>query len=111
MSDLGLFEKRQIKSRQIITRRGDPGKRIYILIDGSVQSASVASGSEVLVAGAIFGRVDLLGGEDAGSYGATTTALTDATLMFADAAQLVQEVEQSSPTVRALLRSTVKALA
>ncbi|MCR9077207.1 MAG: cyclic nucleotide-binding domain-containing protein [bacterium] len=111
MSDLGLFEKRQIKSRQIITRRGDPGKRVYILVDGSVQSASMASGNEVLDAGAIFGRVDLLAGEDAGSYGATTTALTDATLMFADAAQLALEIDQCSPTVRALLRTTVKALA
>jgi|GEM_PF-5866214 len=111
MSELGIFEKRQIKSRQVITRRGDPGKRVYLLLEGSVQSQGTAGGNEILEAGALFGRLDLLTGEDSGAYAATTTALTEATLMFADAGQLAGEIEQASPTVQALLRTTVKALA
>ncbi|MDF1792802.1 MAG: cyclic nucleotide-binding domain-containing protein [Thalassobaculaceae bacterium] len=110
MSDLGIFEKRQIKPRQVITRRGDPGKRVYLLLDGSVQTSSGASGSEVLAAGSMFGRLDLLTGEDGGAYAATTTALTDATLMFADATQLAEEIGKASPTVQTLLRTSVKAL-
>lgn len=111
MSNLGIFEKRQIKPRQVITRRGDPGKRIYLLLEGSVQTSGVTSGSEVLEAGAMFGRLDLLSGEDGGAYSATTTALTEATLMFADAGQLAEELSKASPTVQTLLRTTVKALA
>ncbi len=110
MSELGIFEKRQIKQRQVITRRGDPGKRIYLLLEGSVQSSSTASGSEVLEAGSMFGRLDLLAGEDSGAYTATTTALTEATLMYADATQLTEELAKASPTIQTLLRTTVKAL-
>lgn len=111
MSEFGIFEKRQIKARQVITRRGDPGKRVYLLIEGSVQASGGQAGGEVLEAGAMFGRLDLLTGEDGGAYTTTTTALTDATLMFADATQLAGEIGQASPTVKALLRATVKALA
>jgi CRP-like cAMP-binding protein len=110
MSDLGIFEKRQIKPRQVITRRGDPGKRIYLLLEGSVQTSGAAAGSEVLGSGAMFGRVDLLTGEDAGAYAETTTSLTEAILLFADANQLVEEFNAANPTIRTLLRTTVKAL-
>jgi CRP-like cAMP-binding protein len=109
MSGLGILEQRLIKPRQVITRRGDPGKRVYFLVSGSVQ---VAGGSEsgVLEEGRIFGRVDiLLGQDDLGAYTQTATALTEAKIMFAEAAQLREEMEKASPTLRALLEHSLQA--
>jgi len=107
MGELGIFEQRQVKARQVITRRGDPGKRVYIVLDGSVQIAGQGD-SEVFGAGRIFGRLDLLRGEaDVGAYTQTATALTEATILFADASQLRDEIENGSPTVRALARHAV----
>ncbi|MCR9176464.1 MAG: cyclic nucleotide-binding domain-containing protein [Alphaproteobacteria bacterium] len=108
MSGLGVLEQRLIKARQVITRRGDPGKRVYFVMSGSIQ---VAGGSEsgVLEKGKMFGRIDiLLGQDDVGSYTQTATALTESKLMFADAAQLREEIEKASPTVRTLLEHALQ---
>ena len=108
MSGLGVLEQRLIKARQVITRRGDPGKRVYFVVSWSIQ---VAGGSEsgVLEKGKMFGRVDiLLGQDDLGSYTQTATAFTECTLMFAEAAQLREEIEKASPTVRTLLEHALQ---
>lgn len=111
MSKLGILEQRLIKPRQVITRRGDPGKRVYFVISGSIQ-VSGGSGPGVLEEGRMFGRVDLLlGQDDVGAYTQTATALTDATIMFAEASSLREEVDKASPTVRALLDYALQASA
>lgn len=110
MSDIGLFEERQIKARQLVTRRGDPGKRVFLIVEGSIQVSGHGE-AEMYGPGRIFGRLDLVtGGEDAGGYRKTTTAITEATIRFADASQLRAEIEKASPTLRALVDHALNAL-
>lgn len=111
MSDLGVFEKRLVKARQVITRRGDPGKRVYVVVDGSIQ-VSGRGDQDVLGPGRFFGRLDMLTGDsDSGGYTQTATALTDSTVMFAEASQLREEIGKANPTARALIDHALGVLA
>lgn len=109
---LNAGSKKHLNSREVVFNRGEPGRKIYFLLDGGVKVSTLSlEGKEiifdVLVTGDFFGEMSIF--DDKPRTG-TVTALASTTLFMLDKTEFLDFLEHYPAISVRLIRTLVNRL-